>query len=210
MRHGYRTLADLTYKGDDPNPYRENYYKKTNAIEDDWTGLFDLTYALSETNGSDEQFLAQVEGIVNIEQWTRFMAADTLVGNREKGLYSGMGDDYALYAGTKDRRFWLVPHDLDTVLGQGDEGYVPDQDILSYQDVPGLARLMNHPDVKALYFEQLRDMKRSIFTPEAMNTLIDDTLGDWVPAPVIDSMKLFVLERRYHVFEGSTPQVPRN
>ena len=33
------------------------------------------------------------------------------------GLYNGRGDDYAMYRGIEDPRFWLVPHDLDTILG---------------------------------------------------------------------------------------------
>ena len=212
MRHGYRTLADLTYQGTDPANYRENYSKKTNELLDDWNDLFDLTYTLNDANIPDDEFVRTVGQVVDIEQWTRFWAADTLVGNREKGLYSGMGDDYALYRGAKDRRFWLVPHDLDTVLGQGDEGYHPEQDILSYQDVPGLYRLINHPEVRALYYDQIRDLTETVFTPDVMNPLIDDLLSDWVSDEALNGvagMKQFVVDRLYHVITGPNPQVPQ-
>jgi hypothetical protein len=148
---------------------------------------------------------------VDIEQWTRFLAADTLVGNREKGLYSGLGDDYALFCGVQDRRFWLVPHDLDTVLGQGDEGYHPEQDIHSYQNIPGLNRLMNHPTFKALYYEQLRDLTSTVFTPAVMNSLIDDLLADWISDEAINGvqgMKQYVVDRINNVVTGPNPQVP--
>ena len=212
MRHGSRTLADLTFLGRDPDMYRENYYKKTNELLDDWNDLFDLTYALNDANTSDGDFIGTVGQIVDLEQWARFFAADTLVGNREKGLYSGMGDDYALYAGIEDRRFWLVPHDLDTVLGQGDEGYHPEQNILSYRDVPGLYRLMNHPEFQALYYDQLRDLGETVFTPDVMNPLIDDLLGDWVSDEALNGvqgMKQFVVDRLYNVLTGPDPQVPQ-
>lgn len=211
MRHGYRTVADLIYLGEDPDRYRENYYKKTNELIDDWSDLIDLTHALNDANVPDEAFVDHVGRIVDIEQWTRFFAADTLVGNREKGLYSGMGDDYALYCGAEDRRCWLVPHDLDTVLGQGDEGYHPEQDILSYQDVPGLHRLMNHPEVRALYYDQIRDLTETLFTPDVMNALIDELLGDWVSDEAlngVEGMKQFVVDRLYHVVTGPNAQVP--
>jgi hypothetical protein len=212
MRHGVRTLADLTYQGLDPANYWENYRKKTNEELKDWSDLFDLTRTLNDANIPDDDFVNQVAEIVDIEQWTRFLAADTLVGNREKGLYSGLGDDYALYSGINDRRFWLVPHDLDTVLGQGDEGYHPEQDILSYQDVPGLHRLMNHPEFKAQYYDQLRDLTATVFTSEKMNPLIDELLGGWVSDEAlygVEGMKKFVLDRLYHVMTGPSPQVPQ-
>lgn len=207
MRHGVRTFADLTYQGRNPANYWENYHKKTNEELNDWNDIFDLTYALNDDSLSDGDYVGQVGHIVNIEQWTRFWAADTLVGNREKGLYSGMGDDYALYSGVNDRRFRLVPHDLDTVLGQGDEGYHPEQDILSYQDVPGLYLLINHPDVKALYYEQLRHLTVTLFTSEVMDPLIDEFLAGWVSDEALNGaqgMKQFVRDRLHHVM----PQVP--
>jgi len=213
MRHGYRTVADLTFLGRDPASYMENYDKKTNEELNDWSDLFDLTHALNDANIPDDDFVRQMGQIVDLEQWTRFLAADTLVGNREKGLYSGLGDDYALYVGAEDRRFWLVPHDLDTVLGQGDEGYHPEQDILSYEKVPGLRRLMNHPDIKAMYYDQLRDLTTTVFTPEKMNLLIDDLLGDWVADEALDGsegMKQFVVDRIESVITGPNPQVPQN
>lgn len=213
MRHGYRTLADLTFQGRDSANYQENYHKKTNEELEDWTDIFDLTYALNDANLPDSDFVRKVGEIADIAQWTRFLAADTLVGNREKGLYSGLGDDYALYSGMKDRRFWLVPHDLDTVLGQGDEGYHPEQDILSYQDVPGLHRLMNHPEFKALYYDQLRDLTEAIFSPDVMNPLIDELLGGWVSDEAlngVEGMKQFVVDRLYHVVTGPNPQVPQD
>ncbi len=213
MRHGYRTVADLTFLGRDPASYMENYTKKTNEELDDWNDLFDLTQTLNDANIPDDDYVRRVGEIVDIEQWTRFMAADTLVGNREKGLYSGLGDDYALFYGIEDRRFWLVPHDLDTVLGQGDEGYHPEQDILSYEKVSGLNRLMNHPDVKALYYDQLRDLTATVFTPDVMNRLIDDLLEDWVSDETLNGargMKQFVVDRLYNVVAGPNPQVPQD
>ena len=87
------------------------------------------------------------------------------------------------------------------------------QDILSYQDVPGLHRLMNHPEFKALYYDQLRDLTETVFRSEVMNPLIDELLGGWVSDEALNGvkgMKQFVLDRLYHVMTGPNPQVPQD
>jgi spore coat protein CotH len=52
----------------------------------------------------------------------RYFAVGTLLNYGETSLFNGIADDYALYRGTKDRRFVLIGHDYDTILGQGDTG----------------------------------------------------------------------------------------
>jgi CotH kinase protein/Lamin Tail Domain len=219
-----RTLADLDYKeaagqAPEPNDYRSNYPKKTNEAANDWSGLFALIDALNDRDLPDEEFLAEVSQVVNLEKWVRFLALDTMIGNREGGLTSGSGDDYALYSGAIDPRFWLVPHDLDTVLGQGDHSYGPGQSIWGYAEVPGLRRLLDHPDVIRLYYQQCRDLARTILTPENFGRLIDQLLVDWVPDSEINGaqgMNQFVRDRASSVLYGgypaddSSPQIPQD
>ena len=87
-------------------------------------------------------------------QWLRFMAVDALVGNREGGLTSGRGDDYAMYQGVLDPRFLLVPHDLDTLLGEGGTAADLDRSIYVYDGVVGLNDFLNHPDILPRYYAQ--------------------------------------------------------
>ncbi|MFH1715797.1 MAG: CotH kinase family protein, partial [Planctomycetota bacterium] len=218
-----RTVADLDHKeapGRTPNPddYRNNYIKKTNEADDDWSDLFALIDKLNDDNISDADFIAEVGKVVNLEKWTRFLAADALVGNREGGLTSGTGDDYAMYRGVEDPRFWLVPHDLDTVLGQGDHDYQPQRDIFAYAGVAGLKRLLNHPDVIRLYYRQYKDLIETIFAPENFDPAVDRLLGDWVPNSEIEGprgIKQFVRDRANSILyggypgDGDAPQIPQ-
>ncbi|HYW81167.1 MAG TPA: lamin tail domain-containing protein, partial [Thermoguttaceae bacterium] len=109
---GPRTYADLDYKGtppyNNPDDYRNNYGKQTNASEDDWTDLFDLIDTLNNPAISDVAFVAEVSQIIDLRQWMRYMATDFLAGNGEGGLLSGDGDDAAMYCGIEDRRFRLL------------------------------------------------------------------------------------------------------
>lgn len=210
-----KTYADLTPKEaagqtPDPNDYKLNYPKKTNEAADDWSDLFALIDALNDRNLSDDDFLAAVNEVVNVDKWVRFLAVDTLIGNREGGLTSGTGDDYALYSGAIDRRFWLVPHDMDTVLGQGDHSYEPQRDIWGYAGVSGLRRLLSHPDVIKLYYQHCRDLTETVFAPESIDPLIDRFLADWVPDSEIDGnsgIRQFVQDRLNSVFYGGYPNV---
>jgi len=218
-----RTLADLAHKepaGRPPNPddYRKNYIKQTNGADDDWSDLFDLIARLNNENISDNEFVAQVSRAAHLEKWMRFLAFDAIVGNREGGLNSGQGDDYAMYRGVEDPRFWLVAHDLDTLLGQGDHDYQPQRDIFTYTGVKGLSRLFRHPDVLRLYYQQHKDLIETVFAPENIYPLIDRLLGEWVPGSEIEGpqgIKQFVRDRANSILHGgypsagSAPQIPQ-
>ncbi|MHC4323897.1 MAG: CotH kinase family protein, partial [Planctomycetota bacterium] len=208
-----RTFADLDYKqsaDQTPNPddYRNNYMKKTNEADDDYSDLFNLIDTLNNKEISDDNFVAEVGQVINLEKWMRFLATDALMGNREGGLTNGTGDDYAMYRGVEDPRFWLVGHDLDTLLGQGDHDYEPERDIFVYSRVDGLERLLSHPDVIKLYYRQYKDLAETVFAPENIFPLIDRLLADWVPGSEIEGqrgIKQFIIDRRNSILYGGYP-----
>ena len=213
-RHGYRTIADLTYHGEDPASYNENYFKETNEEDNDWTDLYALTFALNNQAISNDEFISEVAKVANLRQWARFLAADTLIGNREGGLNSGLGDDYAMYRGGLDRRFILLPHDLDTILGQGTSSFSSSvsSSIFGYENVAGFHRLFSHPDFLLLYFQQLNELASSALAPEHIGPVIDQWLADWIPDNIINGstgIKAYLNSRAANVLYGSTPQVPR-
>jgi hypothetical protein len=198
-----RTFADLVYKegpGQIPDPYdyRLNYPKKTNAQAGDWSDLLTLIDRLNNPAFSEDRFLAEIEQILDLDQWTRYFAADSLMGNREGGLTTGTGDDYALYRGLTDPRFWLLPHDLDTLLGQGDKSYDPQYPITNYARVRGLRRLLSHPDVIQHYYQQYAGLLDTVFSPGRFPYTTEQFLGAWVPGSVIEGTRginTFVEER---------------
>ena len=221
---GSRIYADLYYKetpGEIPNPddYRGNYPKHTNASADDYSDLFYLIDKLNNKDIPDEDFLSEVATAIDIEQWLRFIAADSLLGNREGGLTSGSGDDFAMYRGVEDPRFMLLPHDLDTILGSGDPSspFEPDRDIFTYDNVRGLDRLLHNPDIIKEYYNQYRNLSETVFKPENVYPVIDQLLGDWVPPAEISGnhgIREFIAERINNIVPdvetqnpGITPQI---
>jgi hypothetical protein len=207
------TSADLDYMEDpgetpDPDDYRKNYRKQNNASRDDWSDLFALIDKLNNRDISDNEFVEQVSRVINLDKWMRYIAADSLMGNGEGGLGTGRGDDFALYRGVEDTRFWLLPHDMDGVLGQGLPGYQPARPIFEYAEIPGLNRLLNHPDTVKLYYEHYRDLAGTLFEPDNIFPILEQMLGRWVATSELEGpqgIKQFLLDRLDNVLYGGHP-----
>ena len=203
----YRAFAqgaesgDLRYEGPDAKSYRDTYTKATNDDADDWSDLIRLTNVLNES--PDEIFLAEVRQVLDLEQWLRYLALDSLLGNRETGLSVGAGDNFWLYRGTDDTRFVLGPHDLDTIMGRARLAQ-PDRSIFAYTATAGLRRLLTHPDVVPLYYQAFLDLIDTVFNPQTLDPLLDHALGGFVPRSEIDEMKQYVVDR----IEGVLAQIP--
>ncbi len=202
--------ADLEYLGTNIAAYRFGYSpsgptstsgpyeKKTNKAEDDWSDLINLTWLLS-TNTPQSNYLETISQRVNLDQWLRFFAVNSLVLNMETTLATGAGDDYSAYCGLLDPRFQLLNHDNDTVLGQGDAAPSWTRSIFKAADLPVISRFLKHPDVAPRYFAALKELADSVFTPPEVGRILDEQLQNWVPASYIQSMKDVAERRRTNV-----------
>ncbi len=198
--------GDLRYLGDDPASYRQvysptgptsttgAYSKHSNVSEDDWTDLIGLVRTLDTAPAAT--YYAAVSPVVNIDEWLRYFAVNSLAGNMETTLATGTGDDYWLYAGKIDRRFQVLAHDLDTVLGQGDVAPDYSRSIWRATRLPVVNRFLTHPAIARRYCAILKELANTVFAPEQANAILDQSLGGWVPSSVIESMKSFVAQRR--------------
>ena len=190
--------ADLRYEGTDPDPYRHNYFKKTNTTEDDWSDLITLTYALSD-NTPDETYVEEVNRVMNTEQWLRFIAINVLMNNRETTLANGNGDDYYLYRGIEDPRFVLIQHDLDSVFGLSQDAGSPTDSIFEATDIPTMKRFLEHPQFTSRYYWHLKNLIETTFSAEQLGPFLDNLLAGFVPTSRINQMKTFVAARNAYV-----------
>jgi hypothetical protein len=195
-----RDFGNLRYEGEDPDAYRNTYFKQTNQEEDDWNDLIKLTDTLE--NAPDDGYAEALGEVLDLDQWLRMIAVDALLGNREGGLNSAKGDDFLVYRGVADPRFQLLPHDLDSVMGF--DRPAPDRDIFVYAGLKGLTRLLNHPDIVPRYYAFL-DLLDSFYTAEVLDPLIDQALGGWVSDEVVSQVKQFAVARR----AGILRQIPQ-
>lgn len=186
--------GDLKYEGEEADSYRNTYFKKTNKSADDWSDIINLTRTLNSDDEPD--YLERLDKVIDVDQWLHFLVVDSLIGNREGGLTTGKGDDYALYRGENDQRFQLVPHDLDTVLDQGTRAGSPNLSIFTYTGVNGLNEFLSHPDIIPRYYTKFIEIIESRYRPELINPIIDRAVGDFVSSDVLNEMKEFVVDRR--------------
>jgi hypothetical protein len=201
--------ANLDYEGEDPEPYRKNYFKRTNSSEDDWTDLIALTRVLNET--PDETYVQEVLNHVNLEEWMLYFAVETLVDDRETNLANGnrgtgQGDDYFLYAGVIDPRAQLLPYDLDTILGEGTGSERIDRELFEMTAVDALDRLMKHPEFSPLYYTTLQRLLDTTFSRDQFVPLIEQVLGGLADEDTIARMRDFGLARA----DWIRTQIPRS
>jgi hypothetical protein len=203
--------ADLRYRGTNPDTYRPSYFKESNVSQDDWSDLIQLVDTLN--NAPDATYEQEVGKIINISQWLHYIALDSCLLNYETGLRMGIGDDYYLYRGVTDPRFVLIPHDLDTILDEGNAHGAVDQSVFtivtgvgSYNGVDGLQRFFGRPEIIRQYYQALLDVTDQLFRPEKLDPLFDQVLGTFTPADRIAAMKRFVVNRRAAVLA----QIPQS
>ena len=192
--------ANLTYLGTDPADYvAAGYSKGTNQSENDWSDLFELTNVLE--NELEATYLQRIEQIIHTQQWIRWYAVMALIGNQETNLANGSGDDYQMYCGVNDRRFKLIPHDLDTILGYGNTTPDPDASIWlpTTGDMTVMEPFLKHPEYVWRYYAELKKLTETVYAPEYINPLLDSLLTDFVPESMLEQMKQYVVDRNANV-----------
>jgi hypothetical protein len=204
--------ATLSYLGTNPTTYVNAGYSKTsNGSQNDWTDLFQLTETLS--NASDGTYVNRVAQVANVDLWMRYFALYTVLTSMETSLATGRGDDYAMYRGINDTRFMIVPHDLDTILGQGDTAGNINANIFRMCPVVNngantvvLNRFMTNAAHVPAYYRELKRLMDTTCSPSQLDPLIDHLLGGWVPAQTIAAMKQFSVNRNNYL----RSQMPAN
>ena len=199
----YRSnTGDLSYLGPDPAPYKDRKYeKKTNRSLDDWSDLIELTDVL--TNTPSEEFEREIRRVTDVQEWIRYFAFNTLSANQETCLGIGKEGDFYLYRGIQDPRFVLIPYDLDSMFGViGGKT----SSIWRAIQVPAVKRFLTHPTFARLYYQELQRQIQTAFSPEVINPLIDQLLGDFVSQEKRDQMKRFIAARNEFVLSQIPPQ----
>ncbi len=199
------------------DPFRRTYGKETNVSEDDWTDLVALTRVLGKGRFTtlaaaptwDADYATAVESRVDVGQWMTWFAAQTLVGNGETNLGNGYGDDFYVYFGVTDPRARLIPYDLDTVLGDGDDPVGPDEGLFpmirhgsgNYDALTPtpLYPFFRHPAFAGRYLARLRELLAGPLSVVNVERLIDQTLTGLVDGNLRAQRKAWYAARHAHV-----------
>jgi hypothetical protein len=108
--------AELTYRSDgryDLVGGGETYQLRTNEESNDFS---DLAYFIDKLNNThDTNFATEVESILNVELFVRWLAINTLCGSWDDYRY--LANNYFLYNDQVENRFCFIPYDYDNTLG---------------------------------------------------------------------------------------------
>ncbi|HKX61210.1 MAG TPA: lamin tail domain-containing protein, partial [Verrucomicrobiae bacterium] len=195
----------LGYLGATPQSYVNCAFdKESNASENDWTDLMNLMFAMDASTTPDNDYVAAVRRNLNVEQGLRYFAVLFMMNYTETALATGEDDDYDLYRGLVDPRFLFLPHDFDQVFGT--QGSLPD-DIFQATRAPNVGRFLRHPEFEPLYYAEFRRLLAGAFSTNQIFPILDQVLGDWVPAGTVNSMKNNALSKIIYV-QGALPAAP--
>ncbi|MEO1998898.1 MAG: CotH kinase family protein, partial [Planctomycetaceae bacterium] len=158
-----RGNTDLRFYGMKPADYH-GYTKRSNSRQNDWDDLIIMTYVLEHS--SPRKYLKHIGPVVNIDEWVNYFAVMALLGHGETSPFNGEADDYDLYRGLRDTRFILLPHDMDTLLGEGDFCRKPyDHGLYNMEQLEILKTFITHPTIRAKYHARLHELMETSFSP---------------------------------------------
>ena len=179
-------IRGLPHLGDDVASYEKLYNAKSDTKAEDWKRLIEFTRLINRAD--DAEFRGQIAQHIDIDAFTRFLAANTLLSSMDS--FIGLGHNYYLYLSPKTNKWVFIPWDLDLAFGAFpmygnaqqlaelsiDHPHVGDNKLID--------RLLAMPDVKAAYREQLRKLNADFFHADklgrevtAVETLLKEPLA---------------------------------
>ncbi|MEZ5300417.1 MAG: lamin tail domain-containing protein [Verrucomicrobiales bacterium] len=193
------------YRAGNVNTYiNDGWNKQTNGSEWDWSDLDGFLNIWDDARNGNMN-LAEIEAIADIDQWMRWFGVMTLLNNGETNASNGTDDDYSLYRPEGETKFIFLPHDLDTILGQGDGSAISDPDHTIFDMIENgdvlepLVPFFNDPSIRTRYHQALRDLLQTSFSKRRFDDLMHHSLDGWVPEATIANMIAYMDQRRAHV-----------
>lgn len=133
------------------NWLNRRFEKKTNEKENDRTDLTAIADAMALP---DEQMLEVLPQLVDLDQWIRFWAVETLLGAWDSA--SGNANNFHIYRHPEDGRFRFIPWGADTAF-RGEHPLKPGTGVL-YRNFSLADRLFDIPEYRTMYRAELETL----------------------------------------------------
>lgn len=171
--------ASLEWRGPLADSYRvdaegtNGYSKETHAEADDWSDLIGLCDVLNNT--SDPAFPQVVSERVDEDEWSRWFALHTVLGNRGDGLYRDGGGSAYLFFPPSEAAAVLIPRDLRMILRDGNETIWR-----TATDAP--QRFLRHNAFAPAFVEAIRTLLDGPLSQAAFDARVDALPASLFPA----------------------------
>ncbi|MGH7967661.1 MAG: CotH kinase family protein, partial [Limisphaerales bacterium] len=136
--------------------YRYNFEaRRTPVSANDYTNVFSLVDAAY--NGGSPTFVANLEGMADMENWMRVFAANHAAGNWDSFGAQNAQNLYG-YIGALGTKYTLLMFDFNIVLGNSGS-WGPGQNLFTFngQD-QGMANIYNNPTFLRMYWRALGEL----------------------------------------------------
>ncbi|MCA9547335.1 MAG: CotH kinase family protein, partial [Myxococcales bacterium] len=179
--------------GEDPEAYRHTFLVKNNRGADDFAAII----AFAQVFGlPDDAFRAQVEAVIDVDQWLRAFAFSALAGAIDH-YAGGAQHNVQFYVRPEDERVLFFPHDLDFYPGNPNAAVVGSND---------LRRLLAVPAWRRAFYGHLLSILQTSYN-EAWLSFWRDHLGALLPGQDFASHHQFMVQRAQWVMHDAPDAV---
>jgi putative membrane-bound dehydrogenase-like protein len=102
-------VRGIDHLGDDWERYKGVYNPRSEATKEQAKRVIDFARLVNQAG--DDEFRQGIESFIDVDQFLRFLAANTLVSNLES--FFALGHNYHLYVDPKTNKFVFIPGDLE-------------------------------------------------------------------------------------------------
>ena len=156
----FRVYDSGVYEGNVAENYRFFYNPKTRRDEDPFEDLMRFLGVLDERTTPDpEQYLAEIENVMNVESFLRDFIVRLLHDDWDT-IDIGNGQNAYLYYAPNEGRHYLVPWDMDNTFGNSGSRLTPTSTTF------GLGRLISFPKYRRLYGRIMKELITTFWNPE--------------------------------------------
>lgn len=150
--------------------YRHNYLSRAvKGSANDYSDVFALVDAADTPAGPAHT--ANMEGLVEMEQWMRTFAVHHSVGDWD---HFGSQNSQNMYGYKPENGKWqLLIWDMNIVLGNSGSWAAGDNLFVSSGGGANMTKLYNEPKFRRMYLRALKELANGAFLPENLNPVLD-------------------------------------
>ena len=188
--------------------YRWGFEKRSHRENDNWNHLFNFAAAMN-TPSSSPGYEQTIESYIHPDHFARMLALRHAVGDWDSYGYNRGKNNYFYYA-LPERKWYLLPWDIDFALGSG-HGASTNVFSVNSGQFPEVYRFMNYPKYKQMYLQALAELVHgpwqtsygTAYPPTAFDQFLDDAanalIADGLGSGRRDGIKQFVRDRRAYI-----------
>jgi hypothetical protein len=150
----------------------ERFEIKTNESTNDRSDLRAVARALEAADG---EVVAELDRVVDLEQFRRFWALETLTGNWDS--YSGNTNNFYLYHDPASDKLVFLPWGTDTAFTGGSIVDAYNQTLTVYATGALANRLYNLPEERARFRALLGELNDTLWDAEGLVARLDELAG---------------------------------